>query len=266
MNRALNYASRGGPPTTSARAPQALTLQPHTNYKVGRAGAGYRVRPEAERAGGRAEPHGALLSYEDQSSSRQSVSPGARYCPYFGGLRARRILTGRRAEAFGQALRRASRQDQGRYPAAQATTGETRDRLEEVDRLIAEVNAAEPLAGVPPERRGSFRAAGALIRYAGAGPWASSEFGKVDTFFRLKFSRPLPVGALGQTETHSRLGFDHRQAVDVAVHPDSVEGQALLSHRRAQGISFIAIRCRIPGSATGAHIHIGPPSERSVLR
>ncbi len=150
--------------------------------------------------------------------------------------------------------------------AAQARMSETRKQIEEVDHLVAEVNAAEQLAKMPPEPRGSFRASGALIRYVGASRWALSDFGKVDAFFRLKFSKPLPVSAIGQTDTHNQLGFDHREAIDVAVHPDSAEGQALINYLRGQGISFIAIRYPIPGSSTGAHIHIGPSSKRSVLQ
>jgi hypothetical protein len=105
--------------------------------------------------------------------------------------------------------------------AARARMSETLKQIEEVDRLLAEINAAEPAdqpATTPPEPRGSFRAAGALIRYVGASHWGLSDFGKVEAFFRLKFSRSLPVSALGQTETHNRLGFDHRAAIDVAVH------------------------------------------------
>jgi hypothetical protein len=141
----------------------------------------------------------------------------------------------------------------------------TRRQIEEVDRLIGEVSVAEQTATLPPAPQKSFRTTGALVRYVGVSHWALSDFDKVDAFFRLKFSRPLPVSAMGQTETHNRLGFDHRQAIDVAVHPDSLEGQALINHLRGQGISFIAIRQAIRGSATGAHIHIGLPSKRLVM-
>ncbi len=143
-----------------------------------------------------------------------------------------------------------------------AKSAETQHQIEEVDQLVAEVNAAEQLAKMPPPPQGVLRSSGTLIRYVGASRWAMSDFSKVDAFFRLKFSRPLPVSALGQTETHNRLGFDHREAVDVAIHPDSAEGIALIDYLRSQGISFIAIRSAIPGSATGAHIHIGPGSRR----
>ena len=143
---------------------------------------------------------------------------------------------------------------------------EIRKQIEEVDHLIAEGSAAEQPARMLPETRRNSRPAGALIRFVGASHWALSDFGKVEAFFRLKFSKPLPVSAIGQTETHNRLGFDHRAAIDVAAHPDSVEGQALIDFLRGQGISFIAIRYAIPGSATGAHIHIGPSSKRIVLQ
>jgi hypothetical protein len=145
---------------------------------------------------------------------------------------------------------------------AKGKVAETMKQIDEVDHLVAEVNAAEELAKMPAEKPGVFRSTGMLVRYVGASRWALSDFGKVDAFFRLKFSRPLPASAVGQTETHNRLGFDHRQAIDVALHPDSAEGQALIGYLTSQGISFIAIRGAIPGSATGAHIHIGPESKR----
>jgi hypothetical protein len=70
------------------------------------------------------------------------------------------------------------------------------------------------------------------------------------------------VSAFGQTPLHDRLGFDHRNAVDVAVHPDSVEGQALMAWLREHGVSFLAFRGPVAGEATGAHVHVGEPSPR----
>ena len=144
----------------------------------------------------------------------------------------------------------------------QGRIAETMSRFAEVDHLVAEVNAAEELAKTSAERPGLYRSAGLVVRYVGASRWALSDIAKVDAFFRLKFGRPLPVSAVGQTGTHNQLGFDHREAVNVAVHPDSGEGQTLIGYLTSQGVSFIAIRGAIPGSATGAHIHIGPPSKR----
>jgi flagellar motility protein MotE (MotC chaperone) len=145
---------------------------------------------------------------------------------------------------------------------AQGRIAETMKKIADVDHLVAEVNAAEELAKTSAERPGIYRSAGLLVRYVGASRWALSDIAKVDAFFRLKFGRPLPVSAVGQTETHNQLGFDHREAIDVAVRPDSSEGQALIGYLTSQGVSFTAIRGAIRGSATGAHIHIGPPSKR----
>ncbi|MBO0863287.1 MAG: hypothetical protein J2P21_33305 [Chloracidobacterium sp.] len=144
----------------------------------------------------------------------------------------------------------------------QGKIAETRNKLAEVDQMVAEINAAEELAKTAAEKPGMYNSAGMVIRYVGASRWALSDIAKVEAFFRLKFAKPLPISAIGQTATHNQLGFDHREAVDVAVHPDSAEGKALIGYLASQGISFIAIRGAIPGSATGAHIHIGPPSKR----
>ena len=80
--------------------------------------------------------------------------------------------------------------------------------------------------------------------------------------FAAAFGRALPISALGQTKVHDRLGLDHRSALDVAVHPDSPEGRWLMDDLRRAGIPFIGIRGEVPGSATGAHVHVGPPSPR----
>ncbi len=65
---------------------------------------------------------------------------------------------------------------------------------------------------------------------------------------------------MGQTEVHTRLGLDHRHAVDLALHPDSVEGRLVMAWLRERGISFLAYRAAQNGAATGAHIHVGRPS------
>lgn len=146
--------------------------------------------------------------------------------------------------------------------AAKAKTAETEKQIDSVNNLVAEVEAAEELDKAPQPSTGEFRSSGLLVRFAGTSRWNLSDFGKVDAFYRLKFSKPLPVSAFGQTQTHNHLGFDHTNAMDVAVHPDSAEGKALIDFLYNQGISFIAIRGAIQGSATGAHIHIGAPSHR----
>jgi len=171
---------------------------------------------------------------------------------------------GKRKEllALGVIAKRELEDSERALAEAQGKVSETTKRIADVDNLVAEVNTAEELAKTSAERPGLYRSAGLVIRYAGASRWALGDIAKVDAFFRLKFTRPLPVSAVGQTVTHNQLGFDHREAIDVALHPDSAEGQALIGYLTSQGVSFIAIRGAIPGSATGAHIHIGPPSKR----
>jgi hypothetical protein len=165
--------------------------------------------------------------------------------------------------ALGVIAKRELEEGERALAEVQGKIAETTKRVAEVDQLVAEVNAAEELAKTSAESPGLYpSAAGLVVRYAGASRWALGDLAKVDAFFRLKFARPLPVSAVGQTETHNQLGFDHREAVDIALHPDSAEGQALIGYLASQGVSFIAIRGAIPGSATGAHIHIGPPSKR----
>jgi len=143
--------------------------------------------------------------------------------------------------------------------------GETARQLDSLDHLVAEVQLSDQLARLSSPMPGVVDLPGSrLFRFVGSTRWAMSDWTRIDAFFRLRFARPLPVSAIGQTETHQHLGFDHREAIDVALHPDSEEGQALLAYLQSEGVSFIAIRGAIPGSATGAHIHIGPPSRRTT--
>jgi hypothetical protein len=101
-----------------------------------------------------------------------------------------------------------------------------------------------------------------LLRFNGVARWTLSDTSKIQRFFTDAFGRALPISAYGQTITHERLRFDHRDAIDVALHPDSREGQSLLAFLRQTGIPFVAFRGAVPGTATGAHIHIGKPSPR----
>jgi hypothetical protein len=118
------------------------------------------------------------------------------------------------------------------------------------------VAAAAPL---PP---GGEQTTTALIRYRGRRPWALALTTGLQDFFARTFSRALPISAYGQTAVHDKLGFDHRNAVDLAVHPDSAEGRAVMEWLRKAGLSFIAFRGAVAGAATGAHIHVGEPSQR----
>jgi hypothetical protein len=155
--------------------------------------------------------------------------------------------------------------------AARDRLAERRRQIVDSDRLIVEIKAAEELAKSQPSSpmiqspsvsAGSYSSSGVVIRYTGKAYWSVASLGMVQSFFAAQFGHTLPVSALGQTATHNRLGFDHRHAVDVALHPDSVQGRALINYLQSQGITFIAFRAAVPGSATGPHIHIGAGSRR----
>jgi hypothetical protein len=98
------------------------------------------------------------------------------------------------------------------------------------------------------------------------GTWRLSDSARVESFFMAKFGRRLPVTAAGQSGLHTRWRFDHRQSLDVGLHPDSSEGRALTEFLRGAGIPFLTFRRAVPGSATGPHIHIGRPSHRIGAR
>jgi hypothetical protein len=96
--------------------------------------------------------------------------------------------------------------------------------------------------------------------------WSLKEATKIKQFFLEKFNKPLPLSAFGQSDLHTRWGLDHRNGMDVNLHPDSVEGRALIAFLRAESIPFLVFRGPIPGVATGPHIHIGNRSPRSYGR
>ncbi|MFL6212232.1 MAG: hypothetical protein ACJ74W_25545 [Pyrinomonadaceae bacterium] len=150
---------------------------------------------------------------------------------------------------------------------AQAKVAQGQQQMLAADAQVAEVlveeKALEQVAQAPPPAPGKLIRTPAYIRYTGAGAWSlQNGAGKVQSFFLQKFGHQLPVSAYGQTAVHNRLGFDHRNAMDVPLNPGSAEGQALMAYLRANAIPFFAFYMAIPGSATGPHIHIGMPSHR----
>jgi hypothetical protein len=101
-----------------------------------------------------------------------------------------------------------------------------------------------------------------FMRYNGTAGWGLNDAWKIQRFFSDTFNKPLPVAVFGQGAIHDRWHLDHRNAMDISLHPDSAEGQALLNFLQKNGIPFLAFRSAIPGTATGPHIHIGRPSHR----
>lgn len=102
------------------------------------------------------------------------------------------------------------------------------------------------------------------VRFDGKGFMRDSELTIVERAFSERFGYGLPVSARGETAVHRSLGFDHRGRVDVAINPDQPEGVWLRKYLENSAIPYFAFRGAIPGKATGAHIHIGPPSNRLV--
>ena len=96
--------------------------------------------------------------------------------------------------------------------------------------------------------------------------WSIKDSRKVEKFFENKIERPLPTTAFGQSPLHTRWGLDHRQGIDVGLHPDSLEGRALINFLLTEKIPFLSFRGAIPGVATGPHIHIGKGSHRTTRR
>jgi hypothetical protein len=150
---------------------------------------------------------------------------------------------------------------------ARGKVDETRRAIETADHAAVEAAAMETLAALPPPAPGERQQTAALSRYQGLGAWSLRlDTPKLQRLFAARFGRPLPISAFGQTPMHDRMGFDHHNALDVAVQPDSPEGQVLQDYLRTEGIPFIAFRGAVPGSASGAHIHVGQPSPRIAVR
>src|SRR6266850_3351845 len=150
---------------------------------------------------------------------------------------------------------------------AQKNVDETRVAMAAADRMLSEARMAEALARLTPLPRGAYEETAGLVRFNGLAQWTLAlGTPRLQQFFLARFGRALPISAFGQTALHDRMGFDHRNALDVAVHPDSLEGRALMEHLRSAGIPFMAAWGAVPGSASGAHIHVGQPSPRISAR
>jgi hypothetical protein len=119
----------------------------------------------------------------------------------------------------------------------------------------------------PPARAHSSRLPsppGAKIEFQPANSgWSISRAPEIRDAFQKLTGHALPVYVMGQGGVHNRLGFDHRDSMDVGLHPDSEDGQKLIGYLRQNNIPFLAFRVAIPGVATGPHIHVGYASHRT---
>jgi hypothetical protein len=173
----------------------------------------------------------------------------------------------RRREFYSQGLISRAELNQVERALAEAMVRVEEDKrwLMESDIAITEASMRDELLRLPGLALDGYSETGTLLRFNGSASWSLTDAPKVEKFFAQAFGRALPVSAFGQTATHDRLRFDHRNAIDVALHPDSGEGRSLLSYLRQAGIPFIAFRGAVSGAATGAHIHIGSPSVRTAV-
>jgi len=173
-----------------------------------------------------------------------------------------------RQELYERGTLSASDVQQGRRSLvkAQKDVDDIRRQRLEVDRMMVEMRMIE-VGKQRPLARGGYEETPGLVRFNGPAPWSLAEdVLKLQRFFQARFGRSLPISAHGQTPLHDRMGFDHRNALDVALDPSSSDGRALMEYLRSSGIPFIAAWGAIPGAASGAHIHVGQPSPRLVGR
>jgi hypothetical protein len=151
--------------------------------------------------------------------------------------------------------------------AATARVEQTKAQIASSARLTAEIQKAAEMAKSKPIKplvKPTLMSRGNVVLHSVGTVSATlaTNLADVQQFFQTTFNRPLPTSAIGQSITHDKWGWDHRNSFDVGVHPDSAEGQALISYLKLVGIPFLAFRSAIPGVATGPHIHVGNPSHR----
>ena len=133
---------------------------------------------------------------------------------------------------------------------------------EQIAAVLVEAAANDEIAKNLRLARQSLVRTASFTRYTGAGGWNLSDSWKVQRFFSDTFKKQLPIAVFGQGLIHDRWRLDHRNAMDIQLHPDGPEGRALLEFLQKNGIPYLAFRSAIPGTATGPHIHIGRPSHR----
>jgi hypothetical protein len=103
---------------------------------------------------------------------------------------------------------------------------------------------------------------GLTDRFTGTNAFTEADLAQLEKAFEAQFGRPLPISAHGDSAAHRALGFDHRNRIDVAVSPLQPEGAWLRRYLAGKGVTYFAFSSAVKGKATGAHIHIGPPSGR----
>jgi len=237
-------SSAGGPARTYAQGP--VTEDGKTSNRLEKTAADVIVATQNYRAA----LERVLVIYERELTRRDELAEVRQDLYERGVLSRREFEDGQKAQA-----------------EARKNVLETRQAIVDTDRMLTEAHLAQALARLTPLPRGSYEESPGLVRFNGLGSWVlARDTPRLQQFFMARFGHALPISAYGQTALHDRMGFDHRNALDVAVHPDSPEGRAFVEYLRTVGIPFIAAWGAIPGSASGAHIHVGQPSPRMTVR
>jgi hypothetical protein len=172
------------------------------------------------------------------------------------------VITKRKLHHDGQISQQEVKEAEQAFVAALNQVYTMRHSVLETDIALTEAALGEKVERMPPLPINGFSESTDLTRFNGSFKWSLKEAPQIQRYFAQSFGRQLPVTALGQSETHNRLGFDHHDSMDIALHPDSTEGKALIQQLRKMGIPFIAFRGAVPGASTGPHIHVGRPSGR----
>ncbi len=172
------------------------------------------------------------------------------------------VIRRRKLFQAGQIAKAEVQETEQAFIAALKRVYEMRHSVIETDIAITEAVLGEKVERLPALSVNGYSETKDLARFNGGFKWSLKEAPSIEKYFSRTFGRRLPITALGQSETHNRLHFDHRDSMDVGLHPDSVEGRALMEHLRKSGIPFIAFRSAVAGASTGPHIHIGKPSSR----
>jgi hypothetical protein len=142
-------------------------------------------------------------------------------------------------------------------------------------RLIIELHAmvqaeqdAEKFAALAESVRQAGQAAllhPQVERFDGNGQFGPAVLAKIQDAYQKRFGTFMPISANGETAVHRALGFDHRGRVDVALSPDQPEGVWLRRFLVDNQVPFFAFRSAVAHQATGAHVHLGPPSTLCVV-
>jgi len=159
------------------------------------------------------------------------------------------------------------------FEVSERAVGTAKDKVAETRRqigatetqiadVLVETQADEELAKNLSLAKNRLVRTSSFVRFQGMTGWGLTEAWKIQRFFSDTFNKQLPIAVFGQGAIHERWRLDHRNAMDISLHPDGVEGQALLNFLQKNGIPYSAFRSAIPGTATGPHIHIGRPSHR----